>query len=203
MALIAKDKGGGDFEPVNEGTHHAICIGVFDLGTHFDEVYGKSKHEVLFMWELPNERIEIEKDGAIKDLPRAISRQFNLSLHKKAQLRPFLEAWRGRAFTEQELQGFDVSKVLGANCMLQVLHNKKGDKTYGNVVSIIPLMKGMVKKDPENPQRSFSFDSDVLPPDGTPEWIRKKIEASEEWTHHNGGTSGTEENTESLDDIPF
>lgn len=204
MALIARDKGGGDFEPVNEGTHPAICIGVFDIGTHYDETYGKEKHECIFMWELPLERIEIEKDGVMKNLPRAISRQFTVSLHKKAQLRPFLESWRGRTFTEEELKGFDITKVLGARCMLQVLHTKKGDKTYANVVSIIPLMQGMEKTDPENPLRKFSFEEDIMPPDGTPAWIKKRIESSEEWVFKHGETGEISENNSIPDDaFPF
>ncbi|GAG46718.1 unnamed protein product, partial [marine sediment metagenome] len=34
------------------------------------------------MWEIPAERIEIEG----KDLPRAISKKYRVSLHKKANL---------------------------------------------------------------------------------------------------------------------
>jgi len=111
-------------------------------------------------------------------------------------------------FTEEELRGFDIQKVLGANCMVQVLHTKKEDKTYANVVSVIPLMKGMNKKTPENPLRVFSFETDEFIPDGTPEWIQKKIESAEEWQLKGKPNPGTPENSFDErnppdDDIPF
>lgn len=41
--------------------------------------------------------------------------------------------------------GFDVESVIGANCLLNVQHKAAGDKTYANVSSVMPLMKGMPK----------------------------------------------------------
>ena len=182
MGLTAKDKGGEGFAPIEEGMHHAICYGVYDLGTHYDEKFSKSVHKVLIQWELPDERIDIEKDGIMKNLPRAISNKYTLSLHKKAILRRDLEAWRGKTFTETELEGFDITKLLGVNCLLQVLHTKKDDKVYANIKSIVPLMKETEKKAPENSLKYFSFEErESHIPDGTPDWIIDIIKASNEW----------------------
>ena len=182
MALTAKDKGGGkDFDPTPEGMHHGICIGIYDLGHQFSEKWGKSSHKCVIMWELPNVRIDIETNEEKLNLPRAISKQFTVSLHEKSSLRKTLQSWRGKAFTVDELKGFDILKILGANATVQVIHTTRDDRTYANVEAVMPLMSGDKLK-PENPLRSFSFETDSHPPEGTPEWILKLINESEERT---------------------
>ena len=149
MGLTAKETGSGSFDPVPEGMHHAVCYGLYDLGTQYNEKFNKNVHQVLLVWELPDERISVEKEGEKKELLRSISKKYTLSLHEKAGLRKELEAWRGKSFTPEELQGFNLQALLKANCTLQVIHKHKNDKTYANIQSIVPLMKNMPKKPPE------------------------------------------------------
>ena len=178
MGLMARDKGSGqDFDPIEEGMHHAVCYSVFDLGHQYSEKWNKSVHKCAMIWELPDERIEI--DG--KDLPRAKSRVYTVSLHDKADLKRDLESWRGKSFTEEEKKGFDIFKLLGVNCTLQILHKKKDDKIYANIVSIVPLMKGIQKKEPENPISKFSFEEGGNIPEGAPDWIVDLIKQADEW----------------------
>lgn len=181
MGLIANDKGGGDFDPIAQGIHHAVCYSLFDLGTQFSEAFGNWSHKILLCWEFPEERIKIRKEDKDLDLPRATSKEYTLSLGTKANLRKDLETWRGRAFTADELSGFDVKNILGKNCQIQIIHQAKNDKVYANVASITPLMKGISVKTPENPIRYFAFGDGGEIPEGTPEWIIKKIQASKEW----------------------
>lgn len=214
MALTAKKTEGGDYTPVSQGLHQGVCFMLMDLGTQFNEKFGKSAHKILIGWEIPDERIEIEKDGQKKNLPRAISKQYTLSLHEKAQLRKDLESWRGKAFSEPELDGFDLTKLLGQNCMVQVIHKTKDNKTYANVSNIVSMPKGMPKKNPENPLRYFSFEEhqDAIP-EGTPEWISDIIKHSEEWQNINEGGIDERGNATAspfedgdpglVDDIPF
>ena len=207
MGLIAKNTGGGNFEPISEGLHQAVCYSLYDLGTKYNERFEKSVHRILICWEIPGERIDIEKDGETKNLPRATSKEFTLSLHEKSLLRKTLESWRGKAFSEKELEGFDLTKLLGANCMIQIIHTKKENKTYANVQTIVQLPKEMVKKSPENPTRYFAFEEhgDVIP-EGTPDWIKDKIKASDEWDHIAGGYDGNPSQDPPghvYDEIPF
>jgi hypothetical protein len=182
MGLHASDKGNGqDFEPIEAGLHHAICYAIFDLGHQLNRKYDKHQHKVLINWELPEERIVIKKDDGPHELPRAISRQYTLSLSKKAYLRKDLETWRGRNFTPAELEKFDLTKLLGVNCTLQIMHNNVDDKTYANVAAVVPLQKHLEKKEPENPLKYFSFEEGRDIPDGVPEWIVKIIHNSLEW----------------------
>ena len=133
MPIIVK--AGGDFIPAPEGLQQAVCCDIVDMGM-IDGQWG-AKHMVQLRW-LSSELNE-------KGEPFLIVKRYTCSLHKKSSLRPALEAWRGRAFTEDELRGFDLEKLLGINCQIQIVHEKKGDTTYANVQAIVPLGKGMGK----------------------------------------------------------
>lgn len=218
MGLLAKDKGGSDYEPLNTGMHHAVCYGVIDLGTQPGGQF-EPKRKVAFLWEVPSERITLEKDGVKKDLPRGISAIFTLSLSPKSRLRPVLESWRGRPFTEEELAGFDLKNVLGANCFLNVVHaqgtGKNVGKTFANVASVNPLAKGMTKLKSENPLLFFSLDecgSPITVPAAVPDWLKGKIMQSEEAVaeqRRSGHPEPTEEQMANVssngpdEDIPF
>lgn len=215
MGFTVREPSGGGSNPVSQGLHQAVAFMLYDLGTHFSEKFGKSTHKMLIGWEVPSERIEVERDGQKVSLPKMISARFTASLHEKAQLRKTLESWRGRGFTKEELAGFDVRSILKANCMVNVIHNTKDGKTYANVAGVVQLPKGMNRLEPENPIRYFSFEEHLDSiPDGTPDWIKDIIKASEEWQGMNDG--GIDERNNSMgssyedgdpgpqtDDIPF
>lgn len=132
MALIAKDNG-GNFELAPAGVHAAVCTRVIDLGLQLSPMYGKALHKIMIGFEIS----EKMSDGR----PFLISARYTLSLGIKATLRKDLESWRGRAFTKEELDGFDLAKVLGAPCMLNIVHSEDGK--YSNIKSIIPMPRGM------------------------------------------------------------
>src|SRR4051812_4472100 len=119
MGRYAQDNGGGDFQSAPVGTHIARCIRLIDLGTQQGEWMGKPTHknQVLVMWELPNEMMQTE-DG---DKPFIVSKFYTNSLGEKANLRKDLTTWRGRDFTDDELNKFDLQTILGAACMLSVV----------------------------------------------------------------------------------
>jgi hypothetical protein len=142
MPIIAKD--GGSFTPHAEGQFPAVCVDVVDKGIVETTWQGKTKsrHVVRVVFQT-DETLESGK-------PAIASRTFTLSLGEKSALRPFLESWRGRKFSAEELAGFDVESLIGAGAIIQVLHEKKGDKTYDNIVSAMKLMKGMQKLTPRD-----------------------------------------------------
>lgn len=185
---VAKSSG-KQADPIPAGVHPAVCTSVIDLGTQ-DPGNPKFRpsRKVLVSWELPYETINIEG----KDIPRSISCEYTLSIGKKATLRAVLESWRGRPFTPEELEGFDVAKLIGANCQLNVVH-KPGvadpTKVYARIQSVIPLSKGQAKATPVNKTLSFDIPDEgpiTLPAD-LPEWIVAKIVQSEEYKSRNGG----------------
>jgi hypothetical protein len=185
MALIAKDSGGGgNFEPVSAGLHRAICYAVYDLGHQVFEFQGERKvlHKILVNWELPDERIDVERDDETVNLPRAISKEYTLSLHEKSNLRADLIGWRGREFTEKELEGFNLEAIIGKPCQLNVVHgkSKKSGNTYAKVVAVLTAPKdgSMKEMKAENPLVMYEID-DVIP-ETIPQWIADKINQSNE-----------------------
>lgn len=136
MALIAK-KSSGDFVLCPAGAHLAVCVDVVDLGNVKTQWQGKEKtqHKARVVWQI-NERMD---DGK----PFTAQRRYTLSLDDRAALRKDLESWRGRAFSEDELNGFDVESVIGKGCMLNVVHETRDGKTYDNVATVMRLPKGM------------------------------------------------------------
>ena len=184
MGLYASEgngKGGG-YVPLEPGVYPAICYGVVDLGHHYSEQFKKSSHKVLFMWELPGE--EYEKDG--KKGVKSISKQFNLSLHEKSMLRPFLESIRGRKFTDEELKKFDVFNVIGSMCQLNIVNVERNGKTRDEIASAIPMPKGSPKVAMTNAKIAYSIEDDIEFPETMPQWVQDRIKQSEEFAAMQG-----------------
>lgn len=138
MAIIATASESRTFTPAPEGTHQAVCVDVIDKGmmpNPFKD--GALQHKIDVAWEINETRDDGKRYAAYK--------RYTLSLNEKANLRKDLESWRGKPFTRDEEMGFDVEKLIGANCLVNIQHRTKGDKTYANVVSVMPLIKGMPK----------------------------------------------------------
>jgi hypothetical protein len=124
------------------GIHSAVCVDCQDLGL-LQGAYG-AKHKIRLVWQL--DALDPEAGRRVE-----VARVYTLSLHERAALRQDLERWRGRKFTDQELDlGFDLEKVIGANCQVVVSHDL-GDNgtTYANVDSVLPAAKGAPKLAPE------------------------------------------------------
>lgn len=179
------------------GTFAARCIQVVDLGTQ-STPFGES-HKVRISWEIPTETAVFdEKKG---QQPFMLSKDYTLSLYEKANLRHDLESWRGKAFTEEQLSGFDIASLLGVPCLLSVLHKpSKDNKTYANVSAISALPKGMTVPPQINPSVQYNVSegrSDTFK--ALPGWLQKKIEGSFEFSESGGATQ------QDVDDssIPF
>jgi hypothetical protein len=179
MALLAKEKG-SDFTPAPSGSHVARCIAVIDLGTQYSARFDKESHKVRIMWELPNERKVFSPDKG--EEPFVVGKEFTLSLNRNSALRPLLESWRGRAFTAKELEGFELKALLGAPCQLNIIHEEHEGKTYANIASVAPLMKGYTPPPQVIPSRYYELEQgkDAVYA-ALPEWLREKIDGCVEW----------------------
>jgi len=141
MAIIAS-KPESSFTPCPEGLHQAVCVDVVDLGLKSGP-FGE-KHKVEIRWQTDTENEDTHRRFQLR-------KWYTLSLHEKANLRKDLECWRGRKFSDAELQGFDLEKLIGANCQLQVIHNITDDgKTYDNVQAIVPHNTKLPKIAPQD-----------------------------------------------------
>lgn len=169
-------------EAVPSGMHVARCYSMIDIGTQETQWEGQTKKQrkVRLTFELPVElRVFNEEKG---QQPMVISREFVLSMHEKASLRQFLENWRGKKFTEDEAKRFDVTALLGKECLLNVTHTDKNGKTYANIASANPLTKGMVAPDQINETVVLSFHSFNFEVFNTlPKFLQDKIALSPEY----------------------
>jgi len=179
MGTTATDSGGGSFAPAPEGNHMARCVRVIDLGTQPGSAkYPNPKHKILIAWELPE--VCEEYEGVMT--PRLVMSRYTLSLHENSTLRPHLESWRGRAFTPEELKGFDIAKVLGVPCQVQIVHSDDGK--YANVKTISALHPKLRAQMPEAFHELLHYEieqgeNDVF--DGFSDNLKATIRAAEEW----------------------
>lgn len=138
MAIIAKD--GNDYEIHPRGQFSAVCMDVVDLGLIENKKSGKMQHKVAAVFHTEAKM----KDGR----PFEIWERFTLTLYEGGRLRPFLESWRGKAFTPEELVGFDLERLIGVNAYIQIIHNHVGAKTYANISTIMLPPRGTPKMQP-------------------------------------------------------
>lgn len=176
MSLTATDKGGADFEMTPEGVYTGRCYKIIDLGTQTStgQFGTKEQHKVMISWELIGKDDPKMEDGR----PFSVTQWYTVSLHEKSKLRADLEAWRGKKFTKEELDGFDLGTVLGAYCMIQVVHSEDGK--YANVQTIMSY-KGD-KPEAVNPNVVFDIDSpDMAVFDAMSDNMKAKIMSAPEW----------------------
>lgn len=217
MALIAKENGGNStFTPVPQGMHLARCYRVVDLGTQKSEYQGQVKHlpKVMLQFEVHGNDDAGKPILTQKGEPMSISKNFTLSLAEKATLRKDLQTWRGREFTQAELNGFELKNVLGAWAMISVIKAMGNNgKEYTNIANINPVPSALKQSLPqgfnkvglfeiENPDHEmFETFSDNL---------KLKIQGSPEWQSRQGERYAKEQTApatsgfdDMADDIPF
>lgn len=172
-------------ELIPAGNYVARCYQMIEIGTVKENVMGEEKTltKVRIGWELPTElKVFKEENG---EHPLVISKEFTLSMHEKSNLRAVLKSWRGRDFTEAEAKCFDITKLLGVPCMLNIIHEpSKSDpsKIYQQISGITPISKGYPM--PEQINKTFvlsydNFDYDKF--NSLPDFIKAKMQGSEEY----------------------
>jgi hypothetical protein len=194
MGFIAKDTGGSNFKRVPQGVFIGRCFSLIDLGTQITtgQFGTKAQHKIRIGWELFGEDdtgapLTVDVDG--QQLPMTISKSYTVSLHEKAGLRRDLAAWRGRDFTDEEAAAFDVSKLLGAYCMINVTESESNGKTYSNVGGITPLPGALKNNKPIAVHDNVVFDLDAPDMhvfDKFHEKLQDAIKASPEWATATG-----------------
>lgn len=208
MSIIAKNSG-TPRELIPAGTHLARCYQMIEIGTVKENIMGQDKilTKVRVGWELPEERRVFSADKG--EQPFVISKEYTLSMNEKANLRKDLESWRGKGFTEKDAEGFDITKLLGVPCMLNIIHREaKNGNTYDNIAGIMPVPKSMKCPDQENKTFVLSYDKfDYGAFDSLPDFIKDKMKTSLEFAalqqpSHRDFTDPVSI-TEPLDDLPF
>lgn len=177
MGLVAADTG-SNRQPAPIGTHLAFCFGLVDVGTQTSTFDGEMKaaHKVWIWFELTEEK---QPDGK----PLTVGTFASVSLHEKATLRKWLEAWRGKAFTPDELKGFKLTNIVGVPCMVTIAHKPKKSGGISDIVqSVTAPPKGVKPSAPmQNPRTILDLDTFDKPTyDALPNFLKDMIHKSPE-----------------------
>lgn len=209
--MINATNSGVTRELIPADNYMARCYQMIEIGTVTEFVMGKqvTLKKVRIGWELPTElRIFREEKG---EQPMIISKEYTLSMNEKSNLRKDLKSWRGRDFTEDEAKSFDITKLLGAACMLNIIHKPKiSDPTsvYEQIAGITPLPKGVKAPPAINPVFVLSYDEwDQNKFDSLPDFLKTKIQSSSEYAAmknpHSKVLMDANDINEPVDDLPF
>lgn len=180
-----------EFEALPEGQHLGVCYKIIDQGSR-NETYPrdaepnsdntKKRKTLIVTWEIPEQKMT---DGR----PMSISKTYTASLNENATLYKDLVTWRGKSFTKEELDGFDLDKMIGAPANLEIEHNANGN------ARVKAIFKPDEFKKTETVNAGIIFDLDVYCEefsgdsteqtkamcdiyDGLPEWQQNLIEES-------------------------
>lgn len=120
----------GDFTPAPQGLHNAVCCDVQDLG--FEQSQFGPRHRMQIVWQLeainPNTGKRFE-----------VRRKYGATLNPKSDLFRDLSVWRGKPLTTEEAAKFDIDRLVGIPCQLQIMHKiSDNGKTYANVQAVLP-----------------------------------------------------------------
>jgi len=129
---------GGEYEKLETGLYQGTCYQIVDMGTTEQEYEGQKskKKRIQLTFEISksldidgNEQPEAQaRSTKMNDgRPFAVSALYTASLFESAALRKHLVSWRGRQFTEEELAGFDIDKLLGCTANVEVGLTKGGN----------------------------------------------------------------------------
>lgn len=144
--ITVKLNGESQFQPHPEGQFAAVCVDVIDLGVRWEQFPGspgKESHKVALVFATGERNVE---GGTLHD----IGQEFTASVHEKAKLRQFLEAWRGKKYEDKALRetGLPLDKLAGQGAYVSIVHEQsKAGRTYARIGSIMPLPKGVAKPD--------------------------------------------------------
>lgn len=175
---------------VEAGLYPAVCYSLIDIGTQENTYQDKTNYQrkAILKFELLDEFDSDEKRVVLSQI-------YNMSLSEMSKFRKHLKGWRGRDFTEEELNCFEPKNILGGNVILNVIISDKGRA----------IIDGMARfKDEAVPaqreEEYFSFDNfseGTSLPDYISEGIANIMYKSKEWKSL--GDSSSRDNI----DVPF
>lgn len=129
------------FRPHPAGQFVAQCVDTIDLGDsveQFADQPAKLVHKCVIVFRTGERNEEV---GEFID----ISKEFSVSMGEKANLRKFLEQWRGQPYKPEQIEaGVPLHKLTGNHALLTVAHQtSKSGRTYGAITACVGIPKQM------------------------------------------------------------
>ncbi len=186
MSIKAKPGSSTPRELIPADLHIARCFSIIHVGTVKDTFKGEEKilDKVIIAWELPNHTKEFKEGEGEK--PFIFSTKYTLSMYEKANLRKDVESWRGKGFTKEQAEDFDITVLIGQPCALNMIQKPKADGSgdTNQVSSIIPIPKAMQPCPPQvNKSFEFNYDDcfDLVWLEEQPGWLKDMIKSTPEY----------------------
>lgn len=173
---------GGDFGPREvcpAENMRGVITKIYYVGTQANtfQPNQKSAPKVILSYTVDAER----SDGSY----HVLSAIYTLSAHEKSGLTKTFAPIFGNQWP-RDGQTFDVSMLLGLNCMVDVIHNiKTNGEASAKISKVSKLPKGFMPLETECDQVVWCFDDPGAMDDtSVPNWIKEMAKASEELSGH-------------------
>lgn len=135
---VTATSGSGSFSPHPEGQFPMVCVDVVDLGLKIEQFPGQPAREVpkVALVFVSGERQEDES-------LMLVTSEMTLSAGEKANLRKFLEHWRGKSYSDDQVRkGLPVTKLHSQAALVSVEHVlTRANRTFAKISAISPLPK--------------------------------------------------------------
>jgi len=126
-----------------EGQYVAQCVDTINLGEHVhsfagDDSYIEQRCALVFRTGEKN-----SETGEYID----VNKEFTVSMSDRSNLRKFLEQWRGKAYTADQIKtGVALDKLTGNHALLTIAQkpNKAGTRIYSEITAQVGIPKMMV-----------------------------------------------------------
>ena len=140
--VTAKDSG-KSFTPHPAGQFAARCVDTVDLGECVSSFPGTPEtlvHKCAIVFRTGELNAENGKDIDV-------AQEFTVSMNEKANLRKFLEAWRGKSYRAEQVQeGVPLDKLVSNWALISVEQKQSAKgRTYSIIKAISPLPDVMPK----------------------------------------------------------
>ena len=182
--MSLKNARGGNRPLTPIGNHVARLCQVIDLGTQDDPKYGP-KQKVRFTWELCE---EVRDFGKGEQEPFLISRVMVFAFTPKSNLKKVIEGMKGGPLSEDESANLDTTlrDLIGAPCMINIVHVKVADATYANVEGVAPVPAKLRKDVPPLHNDGIFFETEMGPESREflllPDFLKSQIAKCHEWS---------------------
>lgn len=181
--IIVGSEGGFETKLPDEGQHLVYCYGIVVVGNvpGYQDQY---QEKVMFLFETPNATAVFNEE--IGPQPFGFSKEFTRSLDRRANLRKWIDSWRGKPLTDQEAVAFNIVAMMDVPIVANIYHKEaKNGKTYTEVSSIAPFRPQQGFKFPPRGNQKLIFTWNPPFDQNTflriPLWIRNKMIRSTEF----------------------
>lgn len=199
--------------PIVDGEYGAVLFQIIQIGYQKFSKDGKEWYspQIMIGFEIPDLTYDT-KDGPVTQIKSSTYfLSLNESRNNQIGLREIVDGLRnGVAWTEEELEKFDIAQYMGRPCKIAISGVESKGKVYSNItgISAVDQVEGArLMLNSKRPQIFVTVDdfSDEMALATLPNWIQDKIRSSREYQALvvKENEPDVDEEEIKLEDIPF